>query len=447
MVQQGKEEDGARACRTVATNVKFPRTSRGHHVSRKQPFAETFGPRLVASKEQQEIAASTDGLPKRRRLYTATIVFMLALAVALVLPNVMGDVVVSPDAHWQTNVLYQRGVSPHLEHGWPLVYLWRKPPGINKRAIKRNYTLWGVYESIRRFSPERLWVNFAVGVAMVVGGGWLFNRWLAHRSNRGRRRLWQFGLGELAIGVAILGAALGFIARERYRHARELGALNEMLQIASQEGRSLAIEQRIAVAPSGPTWLRDLLGDAPFAGADAVVELRDLSVQEMQLVDRFPRLTSVSCNASFGPVDLSKLASCTRLERLEAENSFPTEIIRVPPLPRLRGLFVSRTRARIEGIGQLPNLEVLDATRTSFDDEAAKHLPGLQRLETLLLERTLITDAALPALKNCRGLKTLSLPDAMSEEAVRELREALPNCQIRYRGQEFLAQRPLHETD
>jgi hypothetical protein len=100
----------------------------------------------------------------------------------------------------------------------------------------------------------------------------------------------------------------------------------------------------------------------------------------------------------------------------------------------LRGLFVAGAQFRGDGLAALPRLELLDASSTAFDDEAAEALPALPRLTVLHLHGTQVTDASLPVLRRCRALETLSLPEGMSAESVRALREELPNCRIYWRG-------------
>ena len=60
------------------------------------------------------------------------------------------------------------------------------------------------------------------------------------------------------------------------------------------------------------------------------------------------------------------------------------------------------------------------------------HLKGLTQLELLGLNYTRVTDAGLVHLKGLTKLNYLILNDTMvTDEGVGELKEALPNCDIR----------------
>jgi hypothetical protein len=377
---------------------------------------------------------------RSRRIYPSTIVFTAVLTIAIILPNLMGEIVLSPERHFAgATIVLESGVSAHLEHGWPLVYLWRKPSGLGKRSWLRNYTLWQVHQSVTRFRPERLAINVAVGLGVLLSGAWLFERW-----RRRRVRLWQFGLGELAVGVAIAGALLGFFARERLQSARERAALDEIRRANPQVWNWAPLDGYIAVEPAGPLWLRDLLGEAAFRPADAVVALRYATDKELPYADHFPRLIAVSVRGKVSDADLRRLKACPSLEMLNIQDAISRDAdgaLSVPRLPSLRALFASYSTFRGEGIEHLANLEKLDVRDSPFDDRAAAALPKLGKLTHLLLLNTKITDAALPALRRCSHLELLVLPDAMSEKAADELVESLPKCRVYYRGNERVRKR------
>ena len=67
-------------------------------------------------------------------------------------------------------------------------------------------------------------------------------------------------------------------------------------------------------------------------------------------------------------------------------------------------------------------------------DTGLAELTGLSKLESLLLNEAPITDDGLESLKKLKNLKMLNLSfcDALSQGAIDDLQEALPDCQISY---------------
>lgn len=100
--------------------------------------------------------------------------------------------------------------------------------------------------------------------------------------------------------------------------------------------------------------------------------------------------------------------------------------------------FVRLTLAKAEDeafalLAGLPKLETLDVVNTAFGDKAAAAISPLESLAALDLSQTAITDRGLAALAGMKSLRTLSLTGCdVSEKAVEELRQALPDCRIQF---------------
>ena len=86
-------------------------------------------------------------------------------------------------------------------------------------------------------------------------------------------------------------------------------------------------------------------------------------------------------------------------------------------------------------VKELPQLVSLNVGGCPITDAALAALEGNQNLQTLVLTYTNVTDAGLLHLKGLTNLKKLALPSAaawvkISEDGVKKLQEALPNCKI-----------------
>ena len=102
-------------------------------------------------------------------------------------------------------------------------------------------------------------------------------------------------------------------------------------------------------------------------------------------------------------------------------------------IPTLHTLSLIDLAITDSGLEHLDSLALLTLTLRDADltSAAVRHLEGLTTLRVLRLGRTLIDDAAVPALATLTGLKQLELTETgITEEGVARLQEALPNCRI-----------------
>ncbi len=86
--------------------------------------------------------------------------------------------------------------------------------------------------------------------------------------------------------------------------------------------------------------------------------------------------------------------------------------------------------ASLAAIKRLTNVKTLDLRNTQVTDIGLKHLKGWTDLTSLNLRDTNITDAGLEHLKGLAKLLVLQLNNKVSDESVKELQQALPNCKI-----------------
>ncbi|MBI5758019.1 MAG: hypothetical protein HZA46_05830 [Planctomycetales bacterium] len=94
------------------------------------------------------------------------------------------------------------------------------------------------------------------------------------------------------------------------------------------------------------------------------------------------------------------------------------------------------TDAGLVFVRELPELEVLDLGSDNITDAGLEHLTGHPRLASLDLFGTRITDAGLQSLRELPKLVSIRFDERrISAEAVRKLKAAVPNLEIRAQGE------------
>ena len=85
------------------------------------------------------------------------------------------------------------------------------------------------------------------------------------------------------------------------------------------------------------------------------------------------------------------------------------------------------TDADLACLEHLPDLRVLDLSRTGITDAGLVHVKGLAKLEELELDGTRVTDAGLAHLMGLTNLKKLRLQNTqVTERGAKEILQALP---------------------
>ena len=178
-----------------------------------------------------------------------------------------------------------------------------------------------------------------------------------------KRRWFQFSLRALMIFtalVAVAAATLGTrISRKRNEH--------DAVEVMRKSGGFVSYDSYKS-EPSGPHWLRVLLGD-----------------------NFFSEVVSVGFDFSTRPLGDGELANLERFTNLRDLN--------------IRGCDVTAPgMAHVKGLSQLV---WIDFQRTNVNDAELVNLTGLVRLQDLNLEKTQVTEAG-----------------------IKDLQKALPNCKI-----------------
>jgi hypothetical protein len=199
----------------------------------------------------------------------------------------------------------------------------------------------------------------------------------ADKPAKHRRRWFRFSLRTLLIVVTILSVPLGWVGWKRKQVRQE----------------------RVTI-----TWVEKMGGDAYFSP----LNYGKRSWWEESTDKWFGERVWSVCLDNTQVSDLSPLAELKNLELLELEN---TQVSDLSPLAELK------------------NLELLELDNTQVSDLSP--LAELKNLELLWLHNTQVSDVS--PLAELKSLKKLYLDNTqVSDEQVQELRQALPNCEIRH---------------
>ena len=218
---------------------------------------------------------------------------------------------------------------------------------------------------------------------------------------RGR---FQFSIRSLLVSVVVIAIPCSWLSVE-------------MTKAREQRATVAAIEElggEIWEKPSGPEWLRDLLGDDFFKNVDAVIfhgsEVTDAGLEHLQALRQLKDL-------NLGATRTSDAG----LEHLKA-------------LMQLQVLNLNYTRVSDSGLESLKRLTQLKELRlddTRVTDAGLKHLEGMSQLMVLWLDGSQVTDAGLEHLGGLSQLKDLGLRGTkVTREGVERLQHVLPKCEI-----------------
>jgi len=181
-----------------------------------------------------------------------------------------------------------------------------------------------------------------VGFCLMVAG------FVMSRQSGWKQKKWT--LTGLLVIVAVVGIFVGWVGRRMHQARKQQAAADAIVNLGgevvydSQKYQGGGWSER--AEPSGPAWLRNLLGDDFFS--DVVFVL----MQDAQFND-----------------DL---------------------MLHLADLPNLRALDLSDTQmadAELEHLKELTNLEGLDLSETQVTDAGLEHLAGLANLRRLNLHQ------------------------------------------------------------
>lgn len=187
------------------------------------------------------------------------------------------------------------------------------------------------------------------------------------------------------------------------------------------------------------------LSDEQFAQLPPLASLEALGLDGTQLTDAglehladFPTIRSLWLDqtriTSSGIARLTVLQDLTTLYISETNISGPG-LAELHKLPQLRYISLKNCQLTPEDMQRLSGLTELDnlgLDHTNVSDEHLAQLTNLPKLRTLWLSKCPVTDEAVKHLSQFTTLQNLYLHGSeISEHGVKDLRKALPQCQVR----------------
>jgi hypothetical protein len=211
------------------------------------------------------------------------------------------------------------------------------------------------------------------------------------------RRWYQFSLRSLLIFTLICSVASAWVTRRMEQKRLEREAVSAILKDGGDVLHDYQIESygfNRSAKPTGPNWLRKLLGENFFSEVESVtVRVRGIPKSASKMMS------------------LDELAHVHRLI-LEGTNVTNAALIHVEGLTQLQTLYMDGT---------------------GITDAGLEHLKGLTRLQNLGLGFANVSDVGLVNLKSLHQLRYLQLNGThVSAEGLTDLQKALPACFIRF---------------
>ena len=175
-----------------------------------------------------------------------------------------------------------------------------------------------------------------------------------------------------------------------------------------------AIER--AASPSGPAWLRAIIGDEPFQRVDRITLAgHDATDETVDSLAAFSCLRVLRMPYSrLSPARMAVIARCGSLQILDLSKSTVTDAMlsRLRGLRKLSALGLADTNVTDAGLGELgpfPRLEELDLSNTRITDGGLRILGGFPNLRRLFLRETAVTDDGIRSLAGLASLQLVQL--------------------------------------
>lgn len=222
-----------------------------------------------------------------------------------------------------------------------------------------------------------------------------------------RRFGWRrFGLRSLFAVVTILAVALAFWLVPAFRQTT---AVDIVRKAGGEPGYGPSEHPKLDAA--APDWVRALAGDDVEALWIKDKDLRDNHA--LAHLAELPDIKSISIrNCQFEAEDLRGLTPAKGLKNLFLYDSTVAD-------------------AHLSVIGSFKQVEKLGLARTQITDQGIAHLANLAELRYISLNGNRIADESVPHLAKLKRLEEIELFETdFSNDGIKRLKEALPNCKI-----------------
>lgn len=233
-----------------------------------------------------------------------------------------------------------------------------------------------------------------------------------------RRRRFAISLRASMLLILLVALLIGWKVDRAHMQRRLVAAIR-----AADGEVEYDFQSAGAAVPSGPIWLRRLVGDEYFQEVERVVLLSD-EPKVMAAVGQLDRLkTLVIHYLEYNPGNaLSEIGKLKRLNILvlfDAQDLRDEMLASLDGLPELGELHILDARLGDTGLvrlGHLPKLEILEISSSGSGsvhitdagvEAVARSMPSLRELE--ILEESNVTDAALASVERLSKLTTIRL--------------------------------------
>jgi hypothetical protein len=372
-------------------------------------------------------------------LHKSTIVFLVLVTIVLLLVNIPGRLVCAPGIRSCRESQYGPDFAcgeDSCRHGWPSPFLLREPIQLSTSPLLR-LSVWRLSEGITDWSWWALAADILAGAVILVVAGGAFEFW------RRRRGHLQLCVTDVLVIVALVACGFSYWATLENERRRQAGVVRELVKSGS-----LFDENEAEWSVGGPSWLREWLGDQPFAVSDRIASIC-VTGEGLANLPKLPNLMVVRVDPPLTNQQLDSLRELPKLDALvmsfamvshekKGKHRYRETIadeepdVRLPPLPHLRGLNLCQASFCGEGLEHLRDIEVLDLTETAISDNAMLKFELMRNLKSLSLAGTDITDIGLEHLKGLGQLRELWLEGTeVTPEGIKRLQRALPNCKIK----------------
>ena len=226
------------------------------------------------------------------------------------------------------------------------------------------------------------------------------------RTTRGANRRWfRFSLRTLLLVFALVAVWLGITVNAARRQKAAVTTLQRSGATILYDYTEVAPRTWSSSGqPTGPAWLRNLLGEDYFHHP-VYASIRNRSEGDEDLISELNALPGLKTlmfqGDSINDDAIARLGPLNRLEELQISGAQLTDqgLEQVPRFPRLRWLILNSlpiTDAGCVSISQLSKLEELSLYDTQVSDNAVTHLKSLHQLQRLTITNTAISEQGAP---------------------------------------------------
>ncbi len=296
-------------------------------------------------------------------------------------------------------------------HGWPWTYLRRDPFVSSGSPPTIRLSYWLVGSSVTWFSIVRLFLDLLFAGCVLWISVHLFERWRQRHVT-----LLQMHVIDVLSVAGFVAVCFSILAYHDSIHAKEERVLEKITVLTSKSVNwgNRAFD-RARWQPSRIAWVKELRTHPYTSVFDRIVGF-NVAGEELPLLAELKHLQYVKVRGEVTNQQLDVLTSLPRLIVLDlsvyhvSDDSSPVDILRLPPLPNLRGLnFGGSAEFRGDGLESLDRIEVLDLSGTSLNDEGLAKLGRMSQLKHLYLDATEISNEGLASLRGLHNLERLSV--------------------------------------